>query len=132
MWVFHLHVHLCTMSVQCLWRPEKNSYPLCLELRTIVSGHMGAGNRTWVLGKSSQCLTTGPSLQPESSSYWTLNIYHHEHSISRNTFISCTSTHGESSVLVKEEIEPQRDSQKGTSYLKMCLIPTFFFTCYLY
>lgn len=43
MWVFHLHVHLCIKSTQCLWRPEESSYPLRLELQTSVSHHVVLG-----------------------------------------------------------------------------------------
>ncbi|CAO2579474.1 hypothetical protein LEMLEM_LOCUS1012 [Lemmus lemmus] len=33
----------------------KVSDPLKLDLQTVVSCHVGAGNRTWVLWKSCQC-----------------------------------------------------------------------------
>ena len=45
-----------------LWRPEEG-IDLGLELPTVVSCHVGAGNRTWVLWKSSQCSSAEPALQ---------------------------------------------------------------------
>lgn len=51
-WAFCLQAHLCTTSVQCLQRPKEGvEYP-GLELHTSVSKHVGSGNRTWVLRKS--------------------------------------------------------------------------------
>jgi hypothetical protein len=53
-WVFCLHVYLCTACVQCPWRPKRVSEPLELELQVVVSCHGGAGNWTRVLWRTSQ------------------------------------------------------------------------------
>lgn len=47
-----LHVCMCTVCMQCPWRPEKGVGSLDLELETIVSCHVGAGNRTVSFGKA--------------------------------------------------------------------------------
>lgn len=44
--------HLCVSSPQ---RPEDTLGPLELELKTVVSYHVGDGNHTWVLWRSSHC-----------------------------------------------------------------------------
>jgi hypothetical protein len=41
-----LHVYLCTICVQYLWRPEEVLDPLGLELQRVVSYHVGTGNLT--------------------------------------------------------------------------------------
>ena len=46
LWVFYLHVYLCTMCVLDALMPEEGVGSLELELQMIVSHHMGAGNQT--------------------------------------------------------------------------------------
>lgn len=43
---------------------QKPSDPLELELQTVVSGHVGAWNKTQVIFKSNKYSTTDPSLWP--------------------------------------------------------------------
>ena len=60
------YMYVCVLHV-CLYprRPEKDVGSLKLELQTVVSHHMEAGNQTQDLWKSSQCfLTAEPSPQP--------------------------------------------------------------------
>lgn len=46
---------MCTMCMPRDHRGQKKvSYPLELELQVFLSNHVGAGNKTWVLCKSSQ------------------------------------------------------------------------------
>lgn len=60
---FLAHVY-CIMCVQCLMRPEEASDSPRPDLQTVVRHHMGPGNITWVLWKSSSC-----SFQPHSVSF---------------------------------------------------------------
>ena len=51
-----LHIYVCVHK--CAWcprKPEENTGSLEEELEVVVSYHMGAGNKTRVLRKSSQC-----------------------------------------------------------------------------
>jgi hypothetical protein len=59
-----LHVCMCTMCRKCPWRPEEGiKY---LETRACEIHNLSARNWTQVLCKSSKCLTTEPSLQPQT------------------------------------------------------------------
>jgi hypothetical protein len=49
---FKFHVHWC---FACIYVYVGVSEPLELELQIVVSCHVGAGNGTWELWKSSQC-----------------------------------------------------------------------------
>lgn len=54
-WAFCLHV--CKFAHLYAWfprRPEESSDPLELELQAVVNHHVGVGNRTQVLCKSSK------------------------------------------------------------------------------
>jgi hypothetical protein len=54
----HTHTHICICAtVQAVPAEARagHQFPLDLELHMIVSHHVGAGNLTWVLWKSSQC-----------------------------------------------------------------------------
>lgn len=57
-WVFHLHVCVCTACVPDTHKGQNTASDahLELELQTIVSYRLGAGNQTYVLSKNSQCL----------------------------------------------------------------------------
>jgi len=61
-WLFCLHVCLCSMYMQCLQNPD----PLKLVLQTVVSCHMGAGNRARSSGRAASALSLWAlsSLQP--------------------------------------------------------------------
>lgn len=56
--------HVCAW---CLWRLEGGIHPLELELQTGISHHVGPGNRTWVLGKSTYCSKPLSCLSTHSS-----------------------------------------------------------------
>ena len=47
--------HLCVMCMQCPQRPEEGVRSPGTGVNRVVSHHVGAGNRTLVLWKSSQC-----------------------------------------------------------------------------
>lgn len=54
--MFYLHVPMC---ITCMTGThgglKRASEPLKLELWVVEGSHVGAGNRTWVLCKSSRC-----------------------------------------------------------------------------
>lgn len=55
-WVFFLHVCLCTILLKCRQRQEGGCWiPLELELQMFVSNHTGVGDQIPILWKSSQC-----------------------------------------------------------------------------
>lgn len=67
--MFFLIVCVCTMYKPGAGGGQKEaSNPLGVELHTIVSHHVGAGNRTWLLWKSS-AFTYWSSLQAFSFSH---------------------------------------------------------------
>lgn len=43
-WVFCLHACKCTSGTQCLWRLEKDTDPLELELKVVVCFYVGDGD----------------------------------------------------------------------------------------
>lgn len=49
MWVFHLHICLCTVYVQCLQKLEENIGSPGTELLVVVSYHVCGRNLTQVL-----------------------------------------------------------------------------------
>ena len=53
--IFYVHGVFACMYALPKGGQEEALGPLKLELQAIVSYHMGAGNQTWVLYKSSQC-----------------------------------------------------------------------------
>ena len=46
---------MCNWFLACTYFCVRVSDPLKLELQTVVSCHVGAGNQIWILWKSSQC-----------------------------------------------------------------------------
>lgn len=56
MWMFCLHVCMCTICVLGAYRGQKTvSYPLELELWTVVSHYVSTGIKTLALYKSNKC-----------------------------------------------------------------------------
>lgn len=55
-WVFCLHICLCTRCIPCAHGGQKWALdPLQLQLHMVVRDHMGAGNWTPVLWENSWC-----------------------------------------------------------------------------
>jgi hypothetical protein len=56
-WLFCLHVCLCTTCMPCACRGQKRaSDPLEVELKTVGRHHVGAGNQTWLSGRTLSAL----------------------------------------------------------------------------
>ena len=55
MYLICMSVCLCTMHMQDPWKTGESCTPLELELETVMSHYVDAGNQTQVLCKSSQC-----------------------------------------------------------------------------